>query len=209
MQLLIHAQTSAVHRWSFGMDMEFHPRLYIACSCVSMLGLKYNHVSKRRHSTHKLIYMPVHSTCHPSCAINDLFEDDMLKWGSKGHLQIEGGYSKKLYFTDELVLVSQFAPWMWEFIPKKLNLSLMKVNLFCSILNLAVQNIKMYFGKMYDTLINVECSCNHLGHVVTNKTGYKQADWICQADLGKSNVLLPTLNQYSTIWSNSCSYTMT
>ena len=35
------------NRWNLGMDMLFHPRLYWACDCLSMPGLKLNHVSKR------------------------------------------------------------------------------------------------------------------------------------------------------------------
>ena len=38
-----------LHRWSLGMDKEFHPTLNWACDYLSMLGLKLNHVSKRGH----------------------------------------------------------------------------------------------------------------------------------------------------------------
>ena len=75
----------------------------------------------------------------------------------------------------------------------------MKVNMFFRTLNMTVQNINMYFGKMYDTLINVECSCDYLGHVVTNKTGYKKADGICQADLANRMCYYPRLVNGCTI----------
>ena len=37
------------NRWSLGMDKLFHPIFYNGCNCLSMLGLKLNHVSKRGH----------------------------------------------------------------------------------------------------------------------------------------------------------------
>ena len=36
-----------LHRWSLGMDKQFHPTHYWVCDYLSMLGLKLNHVSKR------------------------------------------------------------------------------------------------------------------------------------------------------------------
>ena len=36
-----------LHRWSLGMDKQFHPTVYYVCSYL--LGLKLNHVSKRGH----------------------------------------------------------------------------------------------------------------------------------------------------------------
>ena len=33
--------------WSLGKDMQFHPTLYRACNHLSMLGSKWNNVSKR------------------------------------------------------------------------------------------------------------------------------------------------------------------
>ena len=36
-----------LHRWSLGMDKQFHPMLYWACDYLSMLGFKLNHVSKK------------------------------------------------------------------------------------------------------------------------------------------------------------------
>ena len=36
-----------LHRWSLGMDKQFHPTLYNGCDYISMLGLKLMHVSKR------------------------------------------------------------------------------------------------------------------------------------------------------------------
>ena len=38
-----------LHRWSLGMDRQFHSTLYNGCYYLSMLGLKLNHVSKRGH----------------------------------------------------------------------------------------------------------------------------------------------------------------
>ena len=38
-----------LHRWSLGMDKQFHPIFYNGCNYLSMLGLKLNHVSKRGH----------------------------------------------------------------------------------------------------------------------------------------------------------------
>ena len=35
------------NRWSLGMDMWFHPTLYIGCDYLSLRGLRSNHVSKR------------------------------------------------------------------------------------------------------------------------------------------------------------------
>ena len=35
-----------LHRWSLGMDKQFHPMLYHGCNYLSMLGLKWNLVSK-------------------------------------------------------------------------------------------------------------------------------------------------------------------
>ena len=35
-----------VHRWSLGMNKKFHPTLYNGCYYLSMLGLKFIHVSK-------------------------------------------------------------------------------------------------------------------------------------------------------------------
>ena len=42
-----------LHRWSLGMDKQFHPTLYNGCNYLSMLGLKLNHVSKRGHRRRK------------------------------------------------------------------------------------------------------------------------------------------------------------
>ena len=36
-----------LHRWSLGMDKQFHPTIYNGCNYLSMPGLKFNHVSKR------------------------------------------------------------------------------------------------------------------------------------------------------------------
>ena len=36
-----------LHRWSLGMDKQFHPTLYSGCNFLSMLGIKLIHVSKR------------------------------------------------------------------------------------------------------------------------------------------------------------------
>ena len=38
-----------LHCWSLGMDKWFHPTLYWACDYLSMLGVKFIHVSKRGH----------------------------------------------------------------------------------------------------------------------------------------------------------------
>ena len=46
--LSIH-KLQRLHRWSLGMDKQFHPTLYWTCDYLSMLGLKFNHVSKRDH----------------------------------------------------------------------------------------------------------------------------------------------------------------
>ena len=35
-----------LHRWSLGMDKQFHPIFYNGCNYLSMLGLKLNHASK-------------------------------------------------------------------------------------------------------------------------------------------------------------------
>ena len=35
-----------LHRWSLGMDKQFHPMLYHECNYLSILGLKWNLVSK-------------------------------------------------------------------------------------------------------------------------------------------------------------------
>ena len=45
-KLYIHFSTRC-SRWSLRMGRSFHPALYWACHCLSMLGLKWNHVSKR------------------------------------------------------------------------------------------------------------------------------------------------------------------
>ena len=36
-----------LHHWSLGMDEQFHPTLHNGCNYLSMLGLKFIHVSKR------------------------------------------------------------------------------------------------------------------------------------------------------------------
>ena len=36
-----------LHRWSLGMDKQFHPTFYQAYDYLSMLGLKLMHISKR------------------------------------------------------------------------------------------------------------------------------------------------------------------
>ena len=38
-----------LHRWSLGMDKQFHPTFHNGWDYISMLGLKLNHVSKRGH----------------------------------------------------------------------------------------------------------------------------------------------------------------
>ena len=42
-----------LHRWSLGMDKQFHPIHYNVCNYSSMLGIKLNHVSKRGHRVKK------------------------------------------------------------------------------------------------------------------------------------------------------------
>ena len=55
-----------LHRWSLGMDKQFHPIHYNGCNYLSMLGLKLNHVSKRGH-------------CRPYCI---RFFDNTIDWTS-------------------------------------------------------------------------------------------------------------------------------
>ena len=45
-KLLIHSQTSIVQPLKFGMDNLFHSTLFRVCDYLSMLGLKFNRVSK-------------------------------------------------------------------------------------------------------------------------------------------------------------------
>ena len=50
-----------LHRWSLGMDKQFHPIHYNVCNYLSMLGLKLNHVSKRGHRWNNGILLLLHS----------------------------------------------------------------------------------------------------------------------------------------------------
>ena len=38
-----------LHRWSLGMNKEFHPTLYNGCNYLSMLELKFIHITKTGH----------------------------------------------------------------------------------------------------------------------------------------------------------------
>ena len=50
-----------LHRWSLPMDKLFHPTLYNGCNYLSMLGLKFNNISKRnpRHLCAKEQHVPI------------------------------------------------------------------------------------------------------------------------------------------------------
>ena len=52
--LSIFRQTSTAQPLPFGMDKWFHTTLYWVCGCLSMLGLKLIHVSKRGPGTSAL-----------------------------------------------------------------------------------------------------------------------------------------------------------
>ena len=55
------------NRWSLGMDKSFHPPLYQAIDCLSMLGLTLNHASKRRHWCFARFAAKTAGQCAPKC----------------------------------------------------------------------------------------------------------------------------------------------
>ena len=56
--------------WNLGMDKPFHPTHYNGCNCLSMLGLKLNHVSKRgRRGYHGHNTIPRFTVCLILCVL--------------------------------------------------------------------------------------------------------------------------------------------
>ena len=60
------------HRWSLGMDKQFHPTLYSTCDYLSMLGFKLNHVSKRGPSASA-------PSCWPTCSWTMISQPQRVK----------------------------------------------------------------------------------------------------------------------------------
>ena len=61
-----------LHRWSLGMDKEFHPTFYHGCSYLSMLGLNLIHVGERGRRGRKRTYIGWQMTCVEWCYFHNI-----------------------------------------------------------------------------------------------------------------------------------------
>ena len=75
-----------LHRWSLGMDKSFHPTHYQACNYLSMLGLKINRVSKRRHRRQFAYRMSYHTKEYMTREIKQEQQIGLFARDTTGHV---------------------------------------------------------------------------------------------------------------------------